>query len=81
MRCLKSFGERIMARDPDRQTAKIEVSSASLSLTASTLSAPPRLSEWRDDCRERGSTTQAGVAQQRRLHPWSKVTQESREIR
>ncbi|QFS84821.1 hypothetical protein FIV09_18420 (plasmid) [Roseivivax sp. THAF197b] len=23
MRCLKSFGERIAARDPDRQTAEI----------------------------------------------------------
>ncbi len=23
MRCLKSFGDRIMARDPDRQTAEI----------------------------------------------------------
>ena len=29
MRCLKSFGERIMARDPERQTAEIEVNSAS----------------------------------------------------
>lgn len=29
MRCLKSFGERIAARNPDRQTAEIEVSSAS----------------------------------------------------
>ena len=25
MRCLKSFGERIMARDPDRQTAEIQI--------------------------------------------------------
>lgn len=25
MRCLKSFGERIIARDPDRQTAKIHI--------------------------------------------------------
>ena len=25
MRCLKVFGERIMARDPDRQTAEIHV--------------------------------------------------------
>ena len=25
MRCLKSFGERIMARDPDRQTAEIHI--------------------------------------------------------
>ena len=25
MRCLKSFGERIMARDPDRQTAEIYI--------------------------------------------------------
>jgi len=29
MRCLKAFGERIAARDPGRQTAEIEVSSAS----------------------------------------------------
>ena len=29
MRCLKSFGEHIAARDPDRPTAEIEVSSAS----------------------------------------------------
>ena len=29
MRCLKAFGERIAARGPDRQTAEIEVSSAS----------------------------------------------------
>ncbi|QPM89579.1 IS5 family transposase ISRhba5 [Pseudooceanicola algae] len=29
MRCLKAFGERIAARDPDRQIAEIEVSSAS----------------------------------------------------
>jgi hypothetical protein len=25
MRCLKSFGERIMERDPDRQTAEIHI--------------------------------------------------------
>ena len=25
MRCRKSFGERIMARDPDRQTAEIHI--------------------------------------------------------
>lgn len=25
MRCLKSFGERIAARDPDRQTAEIHI--------------------------------------------------------
>jgi hypothetical protein len=25
MRCLKAFGERIAARDPDRQTAKIQI--------------------------------------------------------
>ena len=25
MRCLKSFGDRIMARDPDRQTAEIHI--------------------------------------------------------
>ncbi|SEN65002.1 hypothetical protein SAMN04489859_10121, partial [Paracoccus alcaliphilus] len=25
MRCLKSFGERIMARDPDRQTAEVHI--------------------------------------------------------
>jgi len=25
MRCLKAFGERIMARDPDRQTAEIHI--------------------------------------------------------
>ncbi len=25
MRCLKSFAERIMARDPDRQTAEIHI--------------------------------------------------------
>ncbi len=25
MRCLKSFGERIMARDPDRQTADVHI--------------------------------------------------------
>ena len=25
MRCLKSFGERIMARDPDRLSAKIHI--------------------------------------------------------
>ena len=25
MRCLKSFGERIAARDPDRQTADIHI--------------------------------------------------------
>ena len=25
MRCLKSFDERIMARDPDRQTAEIQI--------------------------------------------------------
>ena len=25
MRCLKSFGERIMARHPDRQTAEIHI--------------------------------------------------------
>ena len=25
MRCLKAFGERIVARDPDRQTAKIQI--------------------------------------------------------
>lgn len=25
MRCLKSFGERIMARDPDRQAAEIHI--------------------------------------------------------
>ena len=25
MRCLKSFGERIAARDPDRQTAEIRI--------------------------------------------------------
>ena len=25
MRCLKPFGERIMARDPDRQTAEIHI--------------------------------------------------------
>ena len=25
MRCLKSFGERIMVRDPDRQTAEIQI--------------------------------------------------------
>jgi hypothetical protein len=25
MRCLKSFGERIAARDPDRQTAEIYI--------------------------------------------------------
>ena len=29
MRCLKSFGERIMARDPDRQTAEIHIRIAS----------------------------------------------------
>ena len=25
MRCLKAFGERIMARDPDRQTAEVQI--------------------------------------------------------
>ena len=25
MRCLKAFGERIAARDPDRQTAKVPI--------------------------------------------------------
>ena len=25
MRCLKAFGERIAARDPDRQTAEIQL--------------------------------------------------------
>ena len=25
MRCLQAFGERIAARDPDRQTAKIQI--------------------------------------------------------
>ncbi len=25
MRCLKSFGERIASRDPDRQTAEIHI--------------------------------------------------------
>ncbi len=25
MRCLKAFGERIVARDPDRQTAEIHI--------------------------------------------------------
>jgi len=25
MRCLKAFGDRIMARDPDRQTAEIQI--------------------------------------------------------
>ena len=25
MRCLKAFGERMMARDPDRQTAEIHI--------------------------------------------------------
>jgi len=25
MRCLKAFGERIAARDPDRQTAEINI--------------------------------------------------------
>ena len=25
MRCLKAFGERISARDPDRQTAEIQI--------------------------------------------------------
>ena len=25
MRCLKAFGERIGARDPDRQTAEIQI--------------------------------------------------------
>ncbi len=25
MRCLKAFGERIMARDPDRRTAEIHI--------------------------------------------------------
>ena len=25
MRCLKAFGERIAARDPDRQTAEVQI--------------------------------------------------------
>jgi hypothetical protein len=25
MRCLKAFGERLAARDPDRQTAEIQI--------------------------------------------------------
>lgn len=25
MRCLKAFGERIASRDPDRQTAKVQI--------------------------------------------------------
>lgn len=25
MRCLKSFGERIASRDPDRQTAEVQI--------------------------------------------------------
>lgn len=29
MRCLKTFGERIAARDPDRQTAEIQIRVAS----------------------------------------------------
>lgn len=28
MRCLKAFGERIAARDPDRQTAEIQIRAA-----------------------------------------------------
>jgi len=28
MRCLKAFGERIAARDPDRQTAEIQITVA-----------------------------------------------------
>ena len=28
MRCLKAFGERIAARDPDRQTAEIHIRTA-----------------------------------------------------
>ncbi|GHG35048.1 hypothetical protein GCM10017322_37420 [Paracoccus aerius] len=28
MRCLKSFGERIALRDPDRQTAEIHIRAA-----------------------------------------------------
>ena len=29
MNCLKLFGERIMSRDPDRQTAEIQIRIAS----------------------------------------------------
>ena len=28
MRCLKAFGERIAARDPDRQTAEVRIRTA-----------------------------------------------------
>ena len=28
MRCIKAFGERIAARDPDRQTAEIQIRGA-----------------------------------------------------
>jgi len=31
MRCLKAFGERIAAKDPDRQTAEIQIRIALMS--------------------------------------------------
>lgn len=34
MRCLKAFGERIAARDPDRQTAEIQIRIALMNVCA-----------------------------------------------
>jgi len=58
MICLKSFEERIAARDPDRQTAEIHIRIALL--TASRPSAPPRSSAWPDANRERASHASRG---------------------
>jgi hypothetical protein len=53
MWCLKAFGERIAAKDPDRQTA--EITSASLSRTASQPSALLRSCAWNDLLGERAT--------------------------
>ena len=69
MRCIKSFSERIAARNPDRQTARPQKStSASHSSTASTHSEPPRSSAWPDAAGEIGYHASASVTQQRRSH-------------
>jgi hypothetical protein len=53
MRGLKSFGERIAARDPDRQTAEIHIRVALMDRFNAI--APPRSSAWPETEGERGT--------------------------
>ena len=68
MRCLKAFGERIAARDPDRQTAEIQIRVALLN-RFNALGTAEIVRVALSPFGKGDATLPASVMQQRRVHP------------